>query len=68
MVIEYYTKSVYGNELIYLFDESGSGEGPDFHWLHMTGKKTITRSEMQHLTQLTGVIFERVFEPVEAPV
>lgn len=57
MTINYYSKEVYGNTLYYLADKTQA-----WTWRNMTGKKTITSSEMAHLTSLTGVTFNRVFE------
>ena len=59
MTLEYYVKTVYGNDLIYFADLRSANL-----WHAMTGKKTITTSEMEQLTRLTGVQFTRVFEPV----
>lgn len=58
--ITYYTKSVYGNELIYIADHDAYIE-----WYNLTGKKTITERDMRLLTNMTGVAFERVFEPAK---
>lgn len=56
----YYTKHVYGIELIYFADPDDAKA-----WYELTGgKKTITLSEMASLTSLTGIQFKRVFEPV----
>jgi hypothetical protein len=58
--IHYYSKEIYGQKLFYL------ARLPDrTHWRELTGKKTITEWDMQNLTAMTGVTFERVFEPEE---
>lgn len=63
--IQYYTKNVYGKETIYLAaaDDRRS-------WQNLTGRKTVTKSDMVYLSQLAGFTvedtFERVFEPVGA--
>jgi hypothetical protein len=56
--LNYYTKTVYGNELRYLLDTEASNR-----WLRISGKKTIDNADMIQLTALTGVEFVRVFEP-----
>ena len=56
--LNYYTKSVFGNELRYLADSEASNR-----WLRISGKKTIDNADMIQLTALTGVEFIRVFEP-----
>lgn len=57
MNINYYTKTVFGNELMYLADGNAS-----HNWYRLTGKKTIDGYEMEALRSLTGVTFTRVFE------
>lgn len=57
MTLKYYTKSVYGNELVYLADARSA-----MQWNSITGLRTITLSQMNVLSALTGVTFERVFE------
>lgn len=58
MTINYYTKNVYGNELIYLANPSQAQD-----WYVISGgKKTITEVDMRRLTNLTGIEFNRVFE------
>lgn len=59
--IKYYTKNVYGNELMYLADANDA-----HNWYRLTGKKTIDAYAMEALKSLAGVEFERVFEPVAA--
>lgn len=62
MTIQYYTKSVYGKELIYLAEATDRQD-----WFVISGgKATITRVDMERLSSMTGVTFERVFEPVAA--
>lgn len=56
--IQYYTKHVYGKELMYIADPDQANE-----WHNLTGSKTISPYLMTRLTNLTGVKFERVFEP-----
>lgn len=57
MTIEYYTKNVYGNELIYLV------ESPETNVvLRLIGQKTISSYQMS-LFESLGVNFTRVFEP-----
>lgn len=58
MKLEYYTKNVYGNELAYLADPAAR-----ILFRRMTDKLTISPSDMDALTDLTGVTFVRVFEP-----
>ena len=58
MTIQYYRKSVYGNELIYLVD----GEGTE-NILRLIGTKTISRGQMQRFTEL-GLKFVETFAPV----
>lgn len=57
--IKYYTKNVYGREMIYLADEREA-----LLWQAITGQKTIDQRQLTQLTSMTGVKFERVFEPV----
>lgn len=55
--INYYSKQVYGNTLLYL------ANADDAHnWYRVTGKKTIDGYSMEAFTSLTGIIFTRVFE------
>ena len=56
--INYYSKDVFGQRLYYLADPAKA-----IHWQNISGKKTITQSEMAICTKLTGATFERVFEP-----
>lgn len=56
--LQYYTKNVYGNEMLYLAKQSDRTL-----WLRLTGLKTITTVQMVVLTELTGIAFERVFGP-----
>lgn len=58
MTLKYYTKQVYGKTVIYLADDLDA-----HNWHMLSGRKTITSSDMTNLTALTGVQFERVFEP-----
>lgn len=55
--VEYFTKNVYGNELIYLV---GSDEAKTI--LSLIGQKTINKFQMAKFETL-GVEFVRVFEP-----
>lgn len=57
-VLQYCTRQVYGNTLYYLADKDQA-----IQFRGLTGKKTITSLDMTLLTKLTGVTFERVFEP-----
>lgn len=57
MTITFYTKEVYGKQLIYLANKAETR-----HWHAITGKKTITGDDMTHLNLLTGATFIRVFE------
>lgn len=57
MNIKYFTKNVYGNEMLYL-----ASANDQHNWYRITGKKTIDGYAMEALTSLTGVTFERVFE------
>lgn len=56
--IDYYTREVFGNRLNYLSDSRQA-----MQWNSLTGRKTISNSEMAVLTNLTGATFTRVFEP-----
>lgn len=58
MTINYYIKSVYGNELIYLADEKQADL-----WYQLTNKKTITQGQIETLASLTGVEFLQVIAP-----
>lgn len=60
MIINYYTKSVYGNTLTYLV---ASEEAAVIMSL-LGGQKTISDSQMEKFEKL-GVQFERVFEPTK---
>lgn len=57
MTINYYTKSVYGKDNIYL----ANAESRNL-WYRITGQKTISELQMDNLRDLTGVTFTRVFE------
>lgn len=61
MTIEYYTKNVFGNELTYLANDDDA-----WRWKQLTGKKTLTATEMDNLNILTGCVFKRVFEASNA--
>ena len=55
MIIEYYTKNVYGKELIYI-------EPPHrLTILELTGKKTVSEKDIDNLEKL-GLKFKRVFQ------
>ncbi len=58
MTIEYYTTKNYGQTVMYLKDEAAASL-----WQRISGKKTITQADMDNLTALTMINFERVFEP-----
>lgn len=58
---KWYSKSVYGNTLNYFADQNDAR-----YWYNISGKRTISRFEMNQLTALTGISFERVFEPEPA--
>lgn len=58
MTIKYFTKNVYGRELIYFADA-----GQARLWYAISGRKTVEQSDMQRVTELTGTKFERVFGP-----
>lgn len=57
MTINYFTKEVYGATLYYLANPM---QAQQFAWL--TGRKTISETQMVQLTNLTGAEFVRVFE------
>lgn len=57
MTINYYTKQVYGQTMLYLANHDAAIE-----WYNLTGRKTVTERDMRLLTNMTGVKFERVFE------
>lgn len=56
--LKYYTRNVYGNDLIYLASEEDKDR-----FYKLTGNRTITKFQMNMLSALSGVEFERVFEP-----
>lgn len=58
MTIKYYSKDVYGTTLYYLANEADAKR-----WRILTGKKTITSTDMNQMNLLTGAEFIRVFEP-----
>jgi len=57
MKIQYYRKSVYGNELIYLIDSNESRA-----ILELIGQKTIGTGQIRRFETL-GVQFEEVLQP-----
>lgn len=57
MTINYYSKEVYGQTLYYLASKSER-----LMWQAVSGKKTITKTDMATMELLTGVTFNRVFE------
>jgi hypothetical protein len=61
MKIQYYKKGVYGKQLNYILDEEQAN-----YWALITDNISISDKQMELMTKLTGVEFERVFEP-EAP-
>jgi hypothetical protein len=61
MTIKFFIRNVYGNDLIYLADESQTNT-----WVRLTGNKTITGTQMELLNELTGVMFEQIFAPSDA--
>lgn len=61
--IKYYTKNVWGNELIYVADPVQADLIS-----YLTGKKTVTMQDLINIQELTGIGIERVFEPETAGV
>jgi hypothetical protein len=59
MKVQFYTKNVYGNVLIYLVE----GEATD-NILALIGQKTISKFQMNRFADL-GVVFEQVINPEE---
>lgn len=59
MVVEYYTKSVYGKTLMYAKDETQSTI-----LFQLTGKKTLSPEVMEALQKL-GIQFTQVLPPNE---
>lgn len=57
MKIEFYRKSVYGNENIYIVDNELAGTVKS-----LTGKKTINNSDIKSLESL-GCVFSEVIAP-----
>lgn len=57
MTIQYYTKQVYGNTLMYLIESKESNA-----ILRLIGQKTISDKQMEQF-EILGVTFERTFEP-----
>lgn len=57
MEVQYYTKNVYGNVLIYLVDSEAARA-----MLSLIGQRTISEHQMELFKRL-GHIFTRTFEP-----
>lgn len=57
MIIEYYIKNVYGNELIYVKDEQLKRV-----IANLTGKKTISQKDIANFKVL-GITFKEVLPP-----
>lgn len=57
MIIEYYVKSVYGNELIYIKDEQLKKIISN-----LIGKKTINKKDIHNFESL-GISFKEVLPP-----
>jgi hypothetical protein len=58
MTLNYYSKNVYGNEMYYLANAEDANA-----WYQLTGKKTLTKADMQNLKTLDSSFeFVRVFE------
>ena len=57
MIIEYYTKNVYGNELIYVKDEHLKKAISN-----LLGKKTINKKDIANFKSL-GITFKEVLPP-----
>lgn len=57
MIIEYYVKSVYGNELIYVKDEQLKKIISN-----LLGKKTINKKDIHNFERL-GITFKEVLPP-----
>jgi hypothetical protein len=58
MAINYYSTEVYGQTRYYLANAADAKR-----WHILSGRKTITSTDMNQLNLLTGVEFVRVFEP-----
>jgi len=59
MTVQFYTKSVYGNTLIYLVESEVSEA-----MLRLIDQKTISKSQMEKFEKL-GLSFEQVINPSE---
>jgi hypothetical protein len=57
MIINYYTKSVFGQEREYLANSNQKNI-----WHSLTGKMTIDYYDRANMEKLFGVTFNRVFE------
>jgi hypothetical protein len=55
--LKYYSKEIYGQTMYYFATADDRAM-----WRNISGKKTITKFDMNSITELTGVVFERVFE------
>lgn len=59
MKVQFYTKNVFGNTLIYLVDSSEAQS-----ILALINQKTISRFQMRRFAEL-GIVFEQVINPTE---
>jgi len=62
MTVQFYTKNIYGNTLIYLVDSESSRS-----MLELIGQKTISKSQMAEFEKI-GVTFDQVINPSEKKV
>lgn len=60
MELNYYRKNVYGNENLYIADKTQANMVQT-----LTGKKTVTYTDLNILEQLTGGIIREVIAPKE---
>lgn len=58
MTIEYFTRNQYGTMYRFLLNRKQAQL-----WYNMTGRKTLSESDLISLTELTGAKLVRVLEP-----
>lgn len=63
VVIEYYTKDIYGSSKRYVNDPAQAKLISK-----LTGNKTISLEHMQALKQLAGIEFKHILERIEMPL
>ena len=55
---KFYVKSVYGQDLMYWYDNKDQE-----HWKKLTGHKTITDKDIELMAVMFGTQFEQVLPP-----